>query len=376
MGKSTLLERLIVSDIVAGHGVGLIDPHGDLAEKVISSIPSRRTNEVILFDAGDRSFPVAFNPLNCSDANQRALVTSGIVSTFKKLYGDSWGPRLEHILRNTLLTLVGAPGASLLSVLRVLSDPHYRKMLIAQLDDPVVRSFWQDEFDAWNDRYRHEAVAPIQNKIGQFLANPILRAITGQAKSTIDLRRTMDSGQVLIVNLSKGRIGEDASALLGALLVASIQQAAMARAEMPEDARRDFFLYVDEFQNFATESFATILSEARKYRLNLTIANQYLAQLDEPTLQAVFGNIGSLVSFQVGPSDAEVLARQFTGDITEQDLIGLPRFAAYVRLLIDGMPSRPFSMETLPPTLPRRGTNRSQKVRNHSRHRYAALAVE
>lgn len=374
MGKSTLLERLVASDVTAGRGVGLIDPHGDLAEKVIDLVPPRRTNDVVLFDAGDREFPVAFNPLSCPDPHQRPLVTSGVVSAFKKIYGDSWGPRLEHILRNTLFTLVSVPGTSLLSVLRLLSDPHYRKTIVSHVDDPVVRSFWQDEFAAWNDRYRNEAVAPIQNKIGQFLASPILRAITGQAKSTIDLRRAMDSGQVLIVNLSKGRIGEDASSLLGSLLVTSIQQAAMGRAEIAENDRRDFFLYVDEFQNFATESFATILSEARKYRLSLTIANQYLAQMDEATLHAVFGNVGSLISFQVGPSDAELLAGQLAGDVTEQDLIGLPRFTAYVRLLIEGTPSRPFSMETLPPTSPRRGADRSQKVRNHSRHRYSVTA--
>lgn len=374
MGKSTLLENLVVSDVIAGRGVGLIDPHGDLAEAILDQVPGPRTNDVIVFDAGDRQFPVAFNPLECSDPEQRPLIASGVVSAFKKLYGDSWGPRLEYILRNALLALVANPGTSLLSLQRMLSESAYRKTIVSQVDDPVVRSFWQNEFAGWNDRFRTEAISPIQNKVGQFLSSPILRAIVGQAKNTIDFRRTMDAGQVLIINLSKGRIGEDASTLLGSLLVTSIQQAAMSRAEVPEEDRRDFHLYVDEFQNFATESFATILSEARKYGLNLTIANQYLAQMDEQTRDAVFGNVGSLVSFQVGPQDAEVLAEQLAGDVEPRDLIALPRFTAYVRLLVEGMPSRPFSMETLSPARPRRGTNRSQKVRNHSRHRYSFSA--
>ncbi len=368
MGKTTLLQNLIASDIATGHGVGLLDPHGDLAESLLDLVPSRRTNDVILFDVGDWEHPVAFNPLACPDPMQRPLVAASVLSAFKKLYADSWGPRLEHILRNALLALLEVPGTSLLSLQQMLANPSYRKTVVGQVSDPVVRSFWIDEFGAWNDRFRSEAVAPIQNKVGQFLSNPILRAITGQAKSTIDLPRAMDAGQVLIVNLSKGRVGEDASSLLGSLLVTSIQQAAMARAGVREEDRRDFYLYVDEFQNFATESFATILSEARKYRLNLTIANQYLAQMDEPTRDAVFGNVGSLVCFQVGAQDAEILAEQLAGDVTEADLIALPRFTAYVRLLVEGMPTRPFSMETLPAARSRRG--RGMKVRKNSRHRY------
>lgn len=375
VGKSTLLENLIASDIAAGRGIGLIDPHGDLAEAVLALVPSQRTNEVILLDAGDTAFPVAFNPLACSDPAQRPLVASGVVSAFKKLYGDSWGPRLEYILRNSLLVLVAVPDTSLLSLLRLLSDASYRKAIVERVDDPVVRSFWQQEFADWNERYRMEAIAPIQNKVGQFLSSPVLRAITGQAKSAVNLRQVMDSGRVLIVNLSKGRIGEDTSALLGSLLVTSLQQAAMSRADIPENDRLDFFLYVDEFQNFATESFATILSEARKFRLSLTVANQYLAQMDERTSDAIFGNVGSLVCFQVGPQDAEILAEQLAGDMRPEDLIALPRFTAYVRLLIDGMPSRPFSMETLPPTKHRMDVERAAKVRNQSRHRYARPAA-
>lgn len=376
MGKSTLLQNLIASDIRAGRGVGLIDPHGDLAEAVLDLIPPRRTNEVILLDAGDTAFPVAFNPLACEDPTQRPLVVSGVVSAFKKLYGDSWGPRLEHILRNALLALVTVPDTSLLSLLRLLSDASYRRTIVEQVDDPVVRSFWQQEFAGWNERFRNEAISPVLNKVGHFLSNPVPRAIIGQAKSTINLRRAMNAGPILIVNLSKGRIGEDTSALLGSLLVTSLQQAAMSRADTPENDRRDFFLYVDEFQNFATESFATILSEARKYRLGLTIANQYLAQMDEGTSAAVFGNVGSLVCFQMGPQDAEILAEQLGGEANANDLVVLPRFTAYVRLLIEGMPSRPFSMETLPPSTMRKHAGRSDIIRRTSRHRYARTASQ
>ena len=299
MGKSTLLQRLMVSDIRAGRGVALIDPHGDLAEGILQCVPNRRTNDVVLFDAGDRDFPVSFNPLSRPAVEQRPLVAAGVVSAFKKRYGVSWGPRLEYILRNALLTLLEQQGTSLASLLRLLSDKHYRKGITAQLGDPVLRSFWQHEYEQWSEKYRSEAVALIQNKVGQFLSHPVLRRIVGQARSTLDLRQVMDDGRILIVNLSKGRIGEGASTLLGSLLVTQLQLAAMSRAEIREADRTDFFAYVDEFQNFATESFATILSEARKYRLSLTIANQYLAQMDEQTADAVFGNVGSMLIFQV-----------------------------------------------------------------------------
>jgi len=374
MGKTTLLQRLVACDIQAGQGCALIDPHGDLAESILDAIPSHRTNDTVFFDAGDREYPLAFNPLACRDPEQRPLVASGIVSAFKKLYGESWGPRMEHILRNALLALLEIPGTSLLSLQRILSDFDYRKMATARITDPVVRSFWEREFAHWKPQYQAEAVAPIQNKVGQFLSHPILRAIVGQRRCTLDLRRLMDDGHVLIVNLSKGRIGEDGSTLLGSLLVTGIQLAAMSRADVPETDRRDFFLYVDEFQNFATDSFATILSEARKYRLSLTLANQYLAQMDEATMAAVFGNVGSLLSFQVGASDAEVIAEQLGGDVTPRDLMALPKYTAYLRLLIDGQPSRPFSIQTLPPKADQRGRGRAAVIRRTSRHRYSRPA--
>jgi hypothetical protein len=371
MGKTTLLHHLIATDIAAGQGVGLIDPHGDLADAVLREIPPARTNDVVLFDVGDTDYPLAFNPLSCADPRQRPLVASGVLSSFKKLYGDSWGPRLEHILRNALLTLLEVPGTSLVSVLRILSDPVYRRWVLVRVSDPVLRAFWEHEFAALPAKFQAEAIAPIQNKVGAYVSSPFLRNILGQAGGTLDLRRVMDDGKILIVNLSKGRIGDDASMLLGSLLVTNLQLAAMSRADVPETKRRDFSLYVDEFQNFATDSFATILSEARKYRLSLTLANQYLQQMDEQTLAAVWGNIGSLIVFQVGAQDSEILAEQLGGDLQKSDLLQLPRYQAYVRLLIEGQPSRPFSMRTLPPPSAARDFDRLHIVRRTSRQRYA-----
>ena len=374
MGKTTLLHKLITSDIQAGRGVALVDPHGDLADSILDCVPPYRTNDVVVFDAGDRGFPLAFNPLACHDPHQRPLVASGIVASFKNIFGESWGPRLEYILSNALLALLEVPGTSLLSLQQLLSDPAYRKMITGKLTDPVVKMFWEREFAGWKPQYQAEALPAIQNKIGQFLSQPILRAIVGQSRSRLDFRKIMDEGRILIVNLSKGKIGEDASNLLGSLLVSGIQLAAMSRSDIPESQRRDFFLYVDEFQNFCTESFATILSEARKFRLSLVIANQYLAQMNEATAEAVFGNVGSLLVFQVGASDAETLANQLGGGVTPQDLMALPRFTAYLRLLIEGMPSRPFSMETLPPPVSDPDRPRSTIIRRTSRHRYARSA--
>lgn len=371
MGKTTLLHHLIASDVRAGRGVGLIDPHGDLAEALLDCIPPHRTNDVIVFDAGDTDHPLSFNVLDCPHPAQRPLVASGILSAFKKLYGDSWGPRLEHILRNALLALLDVPGTSLVSILRLLGESRFRAEIAAQVADPVVRAFWQREFAAMPIKLQIEAVAPIQNKVGHFVSSPILRNIIGQSRNAVDLRQIMDEGKVLLCNLSKGRIGDDASTLLGSFLVTAIQLAAMSRANVPERERRDFFLYVDEFQNFATESFASILSEARKYRLGLTVANQYLAQIEEPTLHALFGNVGTLVAFQAGAHDAELLVEQFGGELVVQDLLRLPRYQAYVRLLIDGMPSPPFSMRTMPPPTSRRKAARPAVIRRTSRHRYA-----
>ncbi|HEY1656441.1 MAG TPA: type IV secretion system DNA-binding domain-containing protein, partial [Candidatus Tumulicola sp.] len=375
MGKSTLLLNLLIADIAAGRGCCLVDPHGDLAEAILAQVPSRRTNDVVFFDAGDQRHPLAFNPLaNCA-VEARPLVASGILTAFKKIWGDFFGPRMEHVFRNCLLALLEIPGTSLVSLVQLLGDARYRQSIVARLHDPVVRAFWLHEFAGMPAKLQAEAIAPIQNKVGQFVTSPLLRNILGQPRSTIDLRRIMDRQQILIINLSNGRMGEDASSLLGSLLITDLQLAAMSRANIREQDRVDFHLYVDEFQHFATGSFATILSEARKYRLNLTLANQYLAQMDNATAAAVFGNVGSLLAFQVGAQDAEALAAQLGEPVSPQDMQTLPKYEAYTRLLIDGLPSRPFSMRTMPAGQ-RADAGRSEIIRRMSQRRYARPVEE
>jgi len=349
MGKSTLLENMIYSDIMAGRGVGVIDPHGDLADAVLNFIPSERTNDVVLVDPSDKEHAVAFNMLENVDPALGSIVCSGLVGIFKKIYADSWGPRLEHILRNTILALLEYPGTSMLGITRILSDDAYRKKIVREIEDPVVKSFWIDEFGKMQDRIRVEAISPIQNKVGQFLSSPVIRNIVGQPKSTIDLRFAMDKGKIVIINLSKGKIGEDNSALLGAMFITKFQLDAMSRASIPEKDRKDFYLYVDEFQNFATESFATILSEARKYKLN---------------------------SFQVGFDDAEYISQQFGEEILPPDLVSLSKYTAYMRLLIEGMPTKTFSLVTLPPPELEIVEEQVERVRKVSRERYSRKVTE
>lgn len=374
VGKTTLLQNLVASDIDAGRGLCCIDPHGDLIEALLSSIPHRRTNEVVLFDVGDREHPLAFNPLDCREPRQRPLVASSIVSAFKKAFGDSWGPRLEYVLRNGLLALLEVPGSTLIDLQALLSNESYRARVVARLADPIVRAFWADEFGKLPLRLRSEWVSPVQNKVGALVGQPILRGIVGQPRTALDLRRVMDDGRVLLVNLAKGRVGEDASGLLGSILIALLQSAALARADQPEAVRRPFYAYVDEFHDFATDTFASTMAEARKYRLSMTLATQYIEQMDEGTRAAIFGNAGTIVSFQVGQSDAEVLASELGRDLTTSDLLKLPKFQAYVRLLIAGHPSRPFSMRTLPPQLPSIA-QRPEVVRRTSRQRYCRPLV-
>ena len=369
-GKTTLLQNLLIADIRAGRGVACIDPHGDLADSLIELIPKSRTNECIVFDVGDVGFPLSFNLLSCSDKAQRPLVASGIVSAFKKIYGTMWGPRLEHILRNALLALLEIPGSSLVQILPLLGDDRYRQTIIKRLQDPAVRRFWEREFADMPARLRAEAISPVLNKVGHFLSSPLLRNILGQARSTLDLREIMDSGGILIVNLSKGKIGDDASGLLGALLVTALQLAAMSRADVPEENRRDFFAYIDEFSNFTTEAFASTFSEARKYRLALTVASQFIEQLDEPTRASLFGNVGTTIAFQSSQRDAEILAQHLGGDLLPADLLTLPKYQAYVRMLVDGRPSSPFSMRTLPPPIKTAADQSADVTRRTSRHRY------
>jgi|SRR5579863_460823 len=377
MGKTTLIQNMLLSDMQAGHGVCLVDPHGDLAEGIVGLVPKHRTNDVVLFDAASRTDVVSFNPLACGDPAHVDQVTSGVVSAFKKIH-DSWGPRLEDTLRNAVFATV-EHGGNLMNVMRLLGEKAYRELAVPRIRDEVVRGFWMHEFAGWSNNYRTEAVAAIQNKIRPFLTNTNIRGIVSQPGESLNLREIMDAGKILIINLSKGRMGEDNATLLGAFLVTSIQQAAMTRADQPEASRRDFFLYVDEFQNFTTGSFASVLSEARKFRLSLIVAHQYLSQLDQQTADAVWGNVGSIVAFQVGSDDALILSQQlakYPGQITTENLTGLPKYTAYTRLLIDGMPSNPFSIRTLPPPSGQVDTNRAAIIRrtSHRRNAHSALS--
>jgi hypothetical protein len=376
MGKSTLLENMLYSDISAGKGVALIDPHGDLVDAVLRCIPKNRMNDFVLFDPADKEHPMSFNMLACPNAEQRSLVASGMMSVFKKLWPDVWSGRMEYILRNALLALLESEGNSMLGILRMFSDNAFRARVLEHVNDQLVKTFWEIEYEEWSEKYRTEAIAAVQNKIGQLLSVPLIRNIVGQVTSTLDIRHAMDTGKIILVNLSKGKLGEDNSAFLGSMLVTKFQLDAMSRADVPENDRPDFYLYVDEFQNFATESFATILSEARKYHLNLTMANQYVAQLligDKSTVlkDAVFGNVGSLVSFQVGSDDAEVLSEQLEEMVAPKDILSLPKYHAYVRLMIRGIPSKPFSVMTLPPPDVPDDARRIETIKKLSRERYA-----
>ncbi len=369
-GKSTLLANMVSSDIAAGHGICLVDPHGETAEDVLKMIPEDRAGDVIYFNPSDIDYPIAFNPLERVSNDMRHLVASGLMSVFKKIWPDVWSARMEYILNNTLLALLEYPNSTLLGIMKMFADKEYRKSIVENLQDPVVKSFWVDEFAKYTQKLETEAVAAIQNKVGQFVANPLIRNIIGQAHSSFDFRKVMDEGKIFIANLSKGKIGEDNSALLGAMVVTKIQLAAMSRAGIPNKQLRDFYLYVDEFQNFATESFATILSEARKYKLDLTVAHQYIEQLSEEVRAAVFGNVGTMIVFRVGATDAEFLEKEFFPDFLANDFVNLPNYQVYVKLMIDGMTSKPFSAKTLPP-LPLPPVSMFDTIIQVSRQKYA-----
>lgn len=372
MGKTVMMENMIIQDIHKGAGIALVDPHGDTAERLLNCIPSYRINDVVYFNPADLEYPIAFNVLEKVNYSQRHLVASGLMGVFTKIWANVWSARMEYILNNTILALLEVPGNTLLGITRMLIDEDFRNKIIKQVKDPMVKTFWEKEFASYKDRYRTEAIAPIQNKVGQFLSSSIIRNIVGQTKSTINLRKIMDEGKILILNLSKGRIGEDASALLGAMMITKLQIAAMSRVDIPEDERKDFYLYVDEFQNFSTESFADILSEARKYRLNLILAHQYMAQLDENVKNAVLGNVGTVVAFRIGAEDAEVLIKEFQPHLEVIDFINLPKYHIYLRLLIDGITSKPFSAITLPPLYPKFNyPENREKIIKVSKERYA-----
>lgn len=369
MGKTTLLENLFLSDVYAGHGCCYIDPHGDTAEKIIDHIPSWRINDVVYFNPADLDHPMGFNILESVDPKMKHLVAAGLMGVFKKIWEGVWSARMEYIMNNTILALLDTPGTTLLGINRMLSDEDYRTSIIKNIQDPIVKQFWLKEFANYQDKFASEAVAPIQNKVGQFISASIIRNIVAQAKSTLNIREIMDDQKIFVINLSKGRVGEDASRLLGGMLITKIQMSAMERVDLPEEERNDFYLYVDEFQNFAVESFASILSEARKYRLNLIMAHQYIAQLTEEVRDAVFGNVGSIISFRVGSPDAQFMEDEFMPRFTPEDIINLPKYNIYLKLMIDGVTSQPFSAATLPPIAHK--TDSTQKVIEQSRQRYA-----
>ncbi len=369
VGKSTLLMNMSIADIRANRGVGIIDPHGEYAEKILDFVPNSRVNDVVLFSPADKEYPVAFNILELKDPELKTVVASGVVSVFKKIFGYSWGPRLEYWLRNSILALLDFPNATLLMVPRLLTEKEFRRKVVEKIKDPVLKSYWLNEFEMMDQRQRNETIGPILNKVGQFISSPLIRNIVGQPHSTIDFRKVMDEKKILVVNLSKGTIGEDNASLLGSLVITALQLAALSRANVPEAKREDFFLYVDEFQNFATDSFAVILSEARKYHLSLTIANQYMAQLPEEVRDAVFGNVGTIIAFRVGADDAVYLKREFAPVFDEEDLVNLDVFSIYVKLSVNGITTAAFSAKTLP--LPQDTTGNREKIIALSREQYS-----
>lgn len=374
-GKSGTLELLALSDIYHNQGYAIIDPHGDFAINNLKFIPERRIKDVIYFNPADTAFPLGFNPMEITNPNQRLTISSEIIGVLKRMFGNSWGPRLEHILRYTILALLERPETTILDITRMLTDKEFRKETLNYVTDTVILQFWKLEFASWNEKYATEAIAPVLNKVGAFTANPIIRNIIGQPKSTFNIRQLMDEGKILVVNLSKGLIGEDNASILGAFLVTKIQLAAMSRSDIPNIAdRRPFYLYVDEFQNFATDSFATILSEARKYALNLTVANQYIAQMSDEVRTAVFGNVGSMISFRVSADDAPLLVKQFEPQFEVNDLVNMHNRNFIMSMIIDGEKQPAFSASTL--NLPEIQTSFIEQIIDHSRRNYGRNRVE
>ena len=346
-GKSTLLENMALSDIRRGNGLCVIDPHGDIAEDILKHIPEGRKQDLIYFNATEDVNPIAFNPLKGVHPKYHHLVASGLVSTFKKIWSDSWGPRMEYILRFTLLTLLCMPDATLLDIQPLLTDADFRERALSYCTDEHILAFWNKEYERYAPRLRAEMISPILNKTGLFITSTPLRNIVGQKTSGFRLQQVLDTGKILIVNLSKGQIGEDASSLIGAMLINALQLAALHRASQAEHARRPFYLYIDECHSFVTLAFANILAEARKYGLSLFLAHQYIEQLDERVRAAIFGNVGTVIAFRVGSTDAEYLAKEFYPVFTNNDLVHLPRYSMYLKLMIEGTASQPFSATTI-----------------------------
>jgi hypothetical protein len=378
MGKSTLLENMAVQDIQGGEGFAFIDPHGQTAEKLLSYVPEERIKDVIYFAPFDVESPISFNIMEDVGYDKRHLVVSGLMSTFKKIWVDAWSARMEYILSNTLLALLEYPDATLLGVNKMLSDKVYRKKVVDNISDPSVKAFWVEEFAKWTDKFIAEAIPAIQNKIGQFTANPLIRNIIGQPKSSFDIRQLMDDRKILIINLSKGRVGEQNANLLGSMLITKIYLGAMSRADNTEKQMKNlpnFYLYVDEFQSFANESFADILSEARKYKLNLTIAHQYIEQMSDEVRAAVFGNVGTMIVFRVGSIDAEQFEKEFAPKFVADDIVNLGLYQMYLKLMIDGVGSQPFSAIGMAP-IPEPAVSYKAQVFESSRAQYGRLRAD
>jgi CxxC-x17-CxxC domain-containing protein len=380
-GKTNLLKALALQDIANGDGIGIVDPHGSFVEELIEQIPENRLEDVIYFNPADADHPIGFNVLEVPDPQYKHLVASDLMGIFTKIWANVWSARMEHILNNCVLALIDTPGTTLLGIPRILVDKDYRSKIINNVKDPVVRSFWTQEYEGYTDRLRSEAIVPIQNKVGQFLSSSLIRNIVGQPTSTINIPDIMNQRKILLVNVAKGRIGEDNADLLGAMVITKIQLAAMERVRIKdEEKRKDFFLFVDEFQNFATESFADILSEARKYRLNLTLAHQYIGQLVTETTtkvrDAVFGNCGTLIVFRVGAADAEFLENEFSPEFNIQDLVNLPNKEVYVKLMVNGVTSRPFSAETIFAKAEGGVENSEELITKMTRRKYSRPRVE
>lgn len=374
-GKSGTLELFALSDIFHGHGYAIIDPHGDFAVNNMRFIPGSRLEDVIYFNPADTAFPLGFNPLEVTDPSQKTNISSEVIGVLKRMFGESWGPRLEYILRYTILALLDRPTTTMLDITRMLTDKKFRNETLDYCKDSVVLNFWKVEFASWNDKFVSEAIAPVLNKVGAFTANPIIRNIIGQPKSTFNIRHIMDEGKILIVNLSKGLIGEDNAAILGAFMVTKIQLASMSRSDIERvEDRRPFYLYVDEFQNFATDSFATILSEARKYGLNLTVANQYISQMNETVRDAVFGNVGTMISFRVSADDAPMLAKQFEPQFEATDLLQMHNRHFIINMVIGGEKAPAFSATTL--TLPLPQIDNTGRIIENTRRMYSRTRAE
>ena len=379
MGKTTMMENMAIQDIRNGKGVCFIDPHGDSIRKILDFVPNERINDVVYFNPADLDHPIAFNILEAVDSKYKHLVASGLMGVFTKIWASMWSSRMEYILNNTILALLDSPGNTMLGIVRMYVDKKYRKKIVDSIKDPMVKAFWLEEFANYAEKYRTEAVAPIQNKVGQFLSSAVIRNIVGQTKSTIDLREIMDNQKILLLDLSKGKVGEDNSALLGAMIITKLQLAALSRVDVPEEERKDFYLYVDEFQNFVTDSFATILSEARKYRLCLTMGHQYIGQLmpegNYKMRDAVFGNVGTMVVFRVGAADAEYLETEFAPSFTPNDIVNIPKYNVILKLMINGVASDPFTATTMQVD-DNWYTGNGEKVIKVSRERYANPAAE